>query len=52
MVEKDLRVKGYNNVFAIGDITDIPVSLRFELIVLLFATVVFFILIPLVFGPA
>lgn len=26
MVEKDLRVKGYNNVFAIGDITDIPVS--------------------------
>nr|CAB3445601.1 unnamed protein product [Digitaria exilis] len=24
MVEKDLRVKGYNNVFAIGDITDIP----------------------------
>lgn len=28
MVEKDLRVKGYNNVFAIGDITDIPVSLH------------------------
>ena len=26
MVEKDLRVKGYNNIFAIGDITDIPVS--------------------------
>ena len=49
MVEKDLRVKGYNNVFAIGDITDIPVSLHFELIVLLFATVVFFLLIPLVF---
>ncbi|TVU33441.1 hypothetical protein EJB05_25258 [Eragrostis curvula] len=24
MVEKDLRVKGYNNIFAIGDITDIP----------------------------
>lgn len=24
MVEKDLRVKGYNNVFAVGDITDIP----------------------------
>ena len=49
MVEKDLRVKGYNNIFAIGDITDIPVSLHFELIVLLFATVVFFLLIPLVF---
>jgi NADH dehydrogenase FAD-containing subunit len=30
MVEKDLRVKGYNNIFAIGDITDIPVSLRFK----------------------
>jgi NADH dehydrogenase FAD-containing subunit len=26
MVENDLRVKGYNNIFAIGDITDIPVS--------------------------
>lgn len=26
MVEKDLRVKGFNNIFAIGDITDIPVS--------------------------
>ena len=49
MVEKDLRVKGYNNIFAIGDITDIPVSPHFELIVLLFATVVFFLLIPLVF---
>uniref|UniRef100_A0A0D9VC98 FAD/NAD(P)-binding domain-containing protein n=1 Tax=Leersia perrieri TaxID=77586 RepID=A0A0D9VC98_9ORYZ len=24
MVEKDLRIKGYNNIFAIGDITDIP----------------------------
>lgn len=24
MVEKDLRVKGFNNIFAIGDITDIP----------------------------
>ncbi|CAL5024012.1 unnamed protein product [Urochloa decumbens] len=24
MVEKDLRVKGYDNIFAIGDITDIP----------------------------
>ncbi|KAL6629835.1 hypothetical protein ACP70R_029600 [Stipagrostis hirtigluma subsp. patula] len=24
MVEKDLRVKGYSNIFAIGDITDIP----------------------------
>ncbi|CAM0946872.1 unnamed protein product [Alopecurus aequalis] len=24
MVEKDLRVKGYNKIFAIGDITDIP----------------------------
>lgn len=24
MVENDLRVKGYNNIFAIGDITDIP----------------------------
>ena len=52
MVEKDLRVKGYNNVFAIGDITDIPVSLCFELIVLLFATVAVFVLIPLFFGPA
>jgi len=26
MVENDLRVKGYNNIFAIGDIMDIPVS--------------------------
>lgn len=26
MVEKDLRVKGFNNIFAIGDITDIPIS--------------------------
>ena len=26
MVENDLRVKGYNNIFAIGDITDMPVS--------------------------
>uniref|UniRef100_A0A0A9C0N1 FAD/NAD(P)-binding domain-containing protein n=1 Tax=Arundo donax TaxID=35708 RepID=A0A0A9C0N1_ARUDO len=41
MVEKDLRVKGYNNIFAIGDITDIPVGLYFKLIVLLlFLTVV------------
>lgn len=31
MVEKDLRVKGYNNIFAIGDITDIPVSLHLKL---------------------
>jgi apoptosis-inducing factor 2 len=30
MVEKDLRVKGYNNIFAIGDITDIPVSLHYK----------------------
>jgi NADH dehydrogenase FAD-containing subunit len=31
MVEKDLRVKGYNNIFAIGDITDIHVSFHFQL---------------------
>ena len=43
MVEKDLRVKGYNNIFAIGDITGIPVSFHFQLVIfLLFFTVTFF----------
>jgi NADH dehydrogenase FAD-containing subunit len=35
MVEKDLRVKGYNNIFAVGDITDIPVSFHFQLVIFL-----------------
>jgi NADH dehydrogenase FAD-containing subunit len=48
MVEKDLTVKGYNNIFAIGDITDIPVSFHFQLVIfLLFFTVIFFRLVSL-----
>jgi NADH dehydrogenase FAD-containing subunit len=35
MVEMDLRVKGYNNIFAIGDITDIPVSFHYSFCFLL-----------------
>lgn len=31
MVDTKLRVKGHNNIFAIGDITDIPVSPLFSI---------------------
>lgn len=30
MVDGNLRVRGHKNIFAIGDITDVPVSLAFE----------------------
>lgn len=29
MVDENLRIRGHKNIFAIGDITDIPVSLVF-----------------------